>query len=153
MTEKELKKLNRKQLLELLLKQTERADELEEKLNEAIEKLNDRTLAETEAGSIAEAALKLNGVFQAADEAAAQYLENVRKLTEDREAMIKAAEEEARKRADAILEETERKCAKREALSVKRLKAVSSHLQKMYKQKKVLDSAFKDFSGLKDDEN
>ena len=34
-------------------------------------------------GSIEEAALQLNGVFQAAEEAAAQYLENVRRLAEE----------------------------------------------------------------------
>ena len=77
MTEKELSKLNRKQLLELLLKQTERADQLELQLRDAEKRLEERILIEKEAGSIAEAALKLNGVFEAAEAAAAQYLENV----------------------------------------------------------------------------
>jgi len=81
MTEQDLKKLNRKQLLELLLKQTERADRLEEQLREAEEKLENRILLEKEAGSIAEAALKLNGVFEAAEAAAAQYLENIKELS------------------------------------------------------------------------
>lgn len=39
MPEKELKKLNRKQLLELLLKQTQRADALELQLREAEKKI------------------------------------------------------------------------------------------------------------------
>lgn len=78
MTEKELKKLNRKQLLELLLKQTERADQLEQELDEAKKQLEDRRIAELEAGSIAEAALKLSGVFEAAQKAADLYLDNVK---------------------------------------------------------------------------
>lgn len=78
MTEKELKKLNRKQLLELLLRQTERADQLESELEETKKQLEDRRITEMEAGSIAQAALKLNGVFEAAQAAADQYLENVR---------------------------------------------------------------------------
>ena len=35
------------------------------------------------AGSLAEAALKLNDVFEAADRAAQQYLENVRRMAEE----------------------------------------------------------------------
>lgn len=80
MTEKELRKLNRKQLLELLLIQTNRADELEKRLSEMQSALNDREIALSEAGSIAEAALKLNGIFEAADAAAKQYLDNIKRL-------------------------------------------------------------------------
>lgn len=79
MNEKELRRLNRKQLLELLLIQIQRADELEIRLAEAEEKLKSRELAEMQAGSIAEAALKLSGIFEAAQEAADLYLENVQK--------------------------------------------------------------------------
>ena len=93
MTEKELKRLNRKQLLELLLKQTERADRLQEQLDEAQKQLADRTLGVTEAGSIAEAALKLNGVFEAAEAAAAQYLENIKRMSEMRSANSEDAQE------------------------------------------------------------
>lgn len=82
MTEKELKKLNRKQLLELLLEQTKRADKLERQLLFARAKLARRTINENEAGSIAEAALRLNGVFEAAQAAADQYVENVKRLAE-----------------------------------------------------------------------
>lgn len=79
MDEKELKRLNRKQLLELLLMQIERADELERRLSETEEKLKSRELTEMNAGSIAEAALKLSGIFEAAQEAADLYLENVKR--------------------------------------------------------------------------
>jgi len=82
MTEKELKKLNRKQLLELLLEQTKRADRLEKQLRIARAKLAKRTIDESEAGSIAEAALRLNKVFEAAQAAADQYVENVKRLAE-----------------------------------------------------------------------
>ena len=78
MTEKELKKLNRKQLLELLLRQTERADQLESELEEAKKQLEDKRITEMEAGSIAQAALQLNGIFEAAQRAADQYLYNVK---------------------------------------------------------------------------
>ncbi|MBE7066479.1 MAG: DNA repair protein [Ruminococcaceae bacterium] len=80
MKKNELQKLNRKQLLELLLKQTQRADELERRLEETEKKLQERLLKESQAGSIAEAALKVNCVFEAAQAAADQYLENIKRL-------------------------------------------------------------------------
>ena len=80
MTENELKKLSRKQLLELLLKQAERVEELEAEVESLQARLDDKTVGVNEAGSIAEAALKLNGVFAAAQAAADQYLENIKRL-------------------------------------------------------------------------
>jgi hypothetical protein len=80
MTENELKTMSRKQLLELLLLQTQRADRLEAELKEANRRIRDKKLIENEAGSIAEASLKLNGIFEAAQAAASQYVENVRRL-------------------------------------------------------------------------
>lgn len=80
MTTKELQKLNRKQLLELMLEQSRRIDQLERQLTAAQEELQSRRIVAREAGSIAEAALRLNNVFEAAQMAANQYLENIRNL-------------------------------------------------------------------------
>lgn len=81
MTERELRKLSRADLLELLLEETKENEKLRIQLEQAQEQLADRRILIENAGSIAEAALQLNGVFQAAEEAAAQYLENVRRLS------------------------------------------------------------------------
>ena len=78
MTNKELKRLTRAELLEMLLIQSKEKQRLEEELREARKSLEDRRITAAESGSIAEAALKLNGVFEAAQKAADQYLENVR---------------------------------------------------------------------------
>lgn len=145
MTEKDIRKLNRKQLLELLLRQTERADRLQERLAQAEQRLQDRTLAELEAGSIAEASLKLNGVFESAQAAAAQYIENVRRLHADQERMIQQAEEEARRRGETILAEVEQQCARREAAAEKKMREIAAHIQQLQKQKKVLDDMFLEF--------
>ena len=80
MTDRELRKLSRAELLELLLEESRENERLRAQLQEMNEKLADRAIRIERAGSIAEAALQLNGVFQAAEEAAAQYLENVRRL-------------------------------------------------------------------------
>lgn len=77
MTTKNLRKLNRRQLLELMLEQSKRIDELENQLADARNELENRSIVAAEAGSIAEAALRLSGVFEAAQNAANMYLDGV----------------------------------------------------------------------------
>jgi chromosome segregation ATPase len=126
MTEKEFRKLNRREVLQLLLTQVQEEKELRLQLDKTEKKLQemedgyerlkarlnskdakihklagrldkkdvqikalkselerhrtDRRIRLREAGSIAEAALKLNGVFEAAQAAANQYLENIERM-------------------------------------------------------------------------
>lgn len=79
MTEKELHKLKRGELLEMMLAQSREIDALRARVSELEEKLADREIRIRESGSIAEAALKINGIFEAAQAAADQYLENVKR--------------------------------------------------------------------------
>ena len=94
MTEKDLKKLNRYQLLELLIVQTDRADKLQAKLEEAEKQLENRNVEMEQLGSVAEASLQVCGVFQAAQEAADMYIDAAKKRAEEIEdaAHKKAAE-------------------------------------------------------------
>ncbi len=80
MTDREMKRLSRRELLELLLEERRENERLSAELREANERLEDRQIDLESAGSIAEAALRLNGVFAAAQAAADQYLENARRL-------------------------------------------------------------------------
>lgn len=84
MTDRDLKKLSRADLLELLLEQRKINARLYTELQDAKEKLACREIEIATAGSLAEAALRLNGVFEAADQAAKQYLENVRRMAEEK---------------------------------------------------------------------
>ena len=97
LTEKELRKMNRYQLLELLILQTERADKLQQKVDELESQMNQQDLKMTALGSIAEASLQLGGVFKAAQEAADLYLDAAKKHAEEMEA-------DARKKAKSIIE-------------------------------------------------
>jgi hypothetical protein len=83
MTDKELRKLKRTELLEMLLDSRKENEELKRQLREANIKLNDRKIMLNQVGSIAEAALQLNDVFAAAQKAADQYLENVKQIAAD----------------------------------------------------------------------
>lgn len=96
MTEKELKKMNRYQLLELLIAQTERGDRLETALEEANGLIAAQEIKLESLGSIAEASLELSGVFQAAQNAADIYVNAAKKRAE-------AIEEEARIQANEII--------------------------------------------------
>ncbi len=92
MTEKELRKLNRYQLLELLVAQTERANQLQAQLDAAKKELEEQNIQISSLGSIAEATVKLNGVFEAAQAAADQYLKAAR---EQAEAILQQARDAA----------------------------------------------------------
>lgn len=83
MTDKELRRMSRKELLEMLISQMQENEKLKTELGEARTELEKRTLIQAEAGSMAEAALKLNGIFEAADKAAQQYLESIRRKAEE----------------------------------------------------------------------
>ena len=83
MTDQELRKLSRVELLELLLEEKQENDRLRGQLEKANELLTKRAIEIDCVGSIAEASLALNGVFEAAQKAADQYLENVRRIAEE----------------------------------------------------------------------
>lgn len=114
MTTKDLKKLNRTQLLEIMLKQSERIDELEKQLEKKEEELSNRQLMLNDAGSIAEASLMLNSVFADAQAAASMYLENVKALADKQELELKRIEDESKKQADELLRATKEKCEQSE---------------------------------------
>jgi len=78
MNEKKLKKIGKKELLEILLSQAKRIQELEIELEKTKKELSTKQIIIEESGSIAEAALKLNNIFAVAQEAADQYLLNVK---------------------------------------------------------------------------
>lgn len=110
MANKDLKKLNRRQLLELLLLQTERADQLQQQLDEARAKLEERYVAILDSGTIADAALKLSGIFEAAQKTADIYLESIRRQAESESRQ----EAEAVAKAQAMIKTAERRCAEME---------------------------------------
>lgn len=95
MTDKELKRMSRAELLELLIEQMEENERLRQSLAKANAALADRQITLDRAGSIAKAALELNKVFEAADLAARQYVENVRRVADS---MAKGAAEEGTRR-------------------------------------------------------
>ena len=77
MADRELKRLSRRELLEMLIAQGRENERLQVEVTRLEAQLKERELHIAESGNIAEAALRLNGVFDAAQRAAEQYLENI----------------------------------------------------------------------------
>ena len=95
MADRELRHMSRTELVEIIyaLKQSEDALRKE---NEALTaRLQDRQIHIQKAGSIAQAALELNHVFEAAQAAADEYLASVRDAEQAAEQIRAAAREDA----------------------------------------------------------
>ena len=75
MTDRELRKIRREELLEIMLKQEDELEQLREQLQEAEEKIKVRETELQKLSTIAEEALKLSGIFATAQAAANAYVE------------------------------------------------------------------------------
>ena len=93
MSELEMKKLGRRELLDVLADREDEIDRLRLKLVELERKMANREVRISRAGSIAEAARALNHVFENAEKAAAQDLENIQRLSGEQESVCREMQE------------------------------------------------------------
>lgn len=134
MENKDLKKLSRLELLEILLEQTKRIEQLEDEITKLNNKLDSKKVLFDESGSLAEASLKLTEIFKEADEAIAIYKENAFEAINKEE---KQRRKECRELKKKALEEIETKCKKREEQAEKRLKDIEEKIKKASEVKKL----------------
>ena len=109
MTERELRRLSRSDLLELLLIQRKENEKLRALLDQAEARLADRKIQIDKAGSLAEASHQLSGIFNAAQESCQYYLDNIQQLSERQNIVCQQMEAETKARCDRMVEEAERK--------------------------------------------
>lgn len=109
MTERELRRLSRADLLELLLAQRRENEQLRCLLDQTQAQLADRTIQINSAGSIAEASLQLGGVFAAAQDSCQYYLDNIKLLSERQSAVCQQMELETKEKCDRMVAEAEQK--------------------------------------------
>jgi len=120
MDEKRIRKISKKQMLELLLEQAKRIQELELIVEKMETKLSSKKISVDESGSIAEASLKLNNIFEIAQNAADQYILNVKekckKMQSDTKKECQEIKEnminETKVLCEEKIKETEEKCKK-----------------------------------------
>lgn len=129
MTNKELRKLSRAELIDILFELQTQNENLTAENRELAAQLESRQLQITEAGSIAEAALRLNGVFEAAQAAADQYV----RCTKDSLAIAERTLAAARQ-ADTLVQEAT-------AQAQKLLADADAHLESSWSQFLLDDSA------------
>ena len=82
--ENDLAKLKKKDLLEIMLKQGEEIDALRAQVADLQEQLENRQFELSRIGSIAEASLVVTNVFEEAQKAALVYLQNVKRLAQQK---------------------------------------------------------------------
>jgi hypothetical protein len=89
MTEQQVRKLKRVELFQIIRNQEEEILQQREKIQKLEQQLTERTIRLEQTGSIAEAALQINGVMEAAQKAADQYLESIRQLEQEARSRVK----------------------------------------------------------------
>ena len=103
MTDKEFKKLSRAQLIDIIYQLQLQLDQVYEEKQVLESELNDKRLRLQSAGNIAEAALEMNDCFRNAQNAADQYLNEIKTIREETEAERLRILKEAQAEAKAIL--------------------------------------------------
>ena len=103
MTDKEFKRLSRAQLIDIIYKLQLELDKVNEEKQELESKLADKRLRLQSAGNIAEAALEINDCFRSAQNAAEQYLNEIKAIREETEAERQRVLSQARAEAEAII--------------------------------------------------
>ena len=103
MTDKEFKRLTRAQLIDIIYQLQTQIDELTKKNQEAEEALEDKRLRINSAGNIAQAALEINDCFRHAQNAAEQYLNEIKAMHAETKLQCQKALDNARLNAAAII--------------------------------------------------
>ena len=103
MSDKEFKRLSRAQLIEIIYQLQLQIDKLNEEKQALENELEDKRLRLQSAGNIAEAALEINDCFRSAQNAAEQYLNEIKAIREETEAERQRILAQAQVEAAAII--------------------------------------------------
>ena len=106
MTDKEFKRLNRAQLIDIIYQLQLQLDKVNEEKRELEGELADKRLRLSAAGNIAKAALEINDCFRSAQNAAEQYLNEIKAIREETEAERQRILAQAQAEAEAIIAST-----------------------------------------------
>lgn len=151
--EKDLRKLRKAELLAIIDEQSKENERLATELEIAKVELKSREIKIEKAGSIARAALELNGIFEAADRAGAQYLENIEKLSSEQEQISADLIRKSQEEADKLMAETIDKCEKMEKESqekcIEMTDTAKEHSREYYEEaKNKLEAYIKEHEAL-----
>ena len=109
MTDKEFKKLSRAQLIDIIYQLQLQIDKLTEQNQELERELADKRLRLQSAGNIADAALEINNCFRSAQNAAEQYLNEIKAIHKETEEERQRILAEAKAEAEIIIANPKKK--------------------------------------------
>lgn len=132
MDDNKLRKISKKELLEILLEQAKRIEKLEIELTKTKAKLDSKRIVIEESGSIAEAALKLNDIFEVAQKTAEQYMINIKEKCKKIENDTK---KECQIQKENMLKETLEKCQQREKEADEYIAKIELKVKELTKKK------------------
>lgn len=138
MTNKELRKLSRVDLLEMLVEMGKKNEALQVENEILRQKQDDRKIRIQNAGSIAKAALDLNKIFEDAQAAADQYLFNIQQLQEKEKQQLNEIEQHVNEITKEKVEETGK------ALEEAKRKAEEIIKEAQEQAKRIIESAKKE---------
>ena len=130
--------LSKNEMIMVMHDQEQEIEKLKSQVYELQAKLNEYEIKVSESGSLAEAAAKVSGLFEAAQLTVDTYLENMKRRDEEAE----AAFADVQKQADQILAEAEAVANKRRAAAEAEIEekwaVIESRLLVMYESHKGL---------------
>ena len=109
MISKELKRLSRRELVDIIYQLKKNEQEMQEEIELLKNELQDKRIRISTAGSIADAAMSVTNVFSAAQMTADLYLREISCMREDTEKECAKKVEEAEKKVRDILADGEKK--------------------------------------------
>ena len=109
MISKELKRLSRRELIEIIYQLKKNEQEKQEEIAALEEALQEKRIHISVAGSIAEAATDITQIFSVAQRTADLYLAEIASMKEDTEKQCTKMLDDAKKQAEAILTEAQNK--------------------------------------------
>ena len=109
MINKELKKLGRRELVDIIYQMKKNEQEMQAEIATLKEELQDKRMKLSEVGSIAEASVSITDVFSTAQKTADLYLQEIAALKDEAEKDYAKKAELAKKSVEKILAEGEKK--------------------------------------------
>ncbi len=136
--EKELKKLSRRELVDIIYQMKKNEQQKQEEIAALEEALQEKRIRLSEAGSVAEAAAEITQIFSAAQKTADLYLQEIAAMKEDAEKECVAMLEDAQKKVDETLSEGKKQFAALNAnykRKYKKWEKLKAEIQKLEEKK------------------
>ncbi|WP_312942785.1 hypothetical protein [Oscillibacter sp.] len=144
MTDTEIRHLSKTELLSILRDQEAELEQQRTQIEKLQSQQETQIIQLEECGSIAEASLQINHIFQVAQASADQYLASIRQKEVDAEKKARQLETETNERAKAQIRATDILCRKAEEESQRKAAAFWDALQLQ------LEQFYNSHEGLKD---